>query len=522
MAFAFTVLCFLSPTAALAHAALVSSVPVDGAVIPVAPKQIMLAFNEPVSPLVLKLVRPDGTTTPLDRHALKNVTLEIEAPELGAGTHVLSWRVVSADGHPVGGALVFSVGAPSTAGPPSIDVPSERPVLIVLWLTRLGLYAGLFFGVGGALFAAWVAPAAGRAKTFVRVALGLGLIAAPAAIGVQGLDALELPLAAVASRAVWQAGFGTSFADTAMIAAAAMLAALVAFELNVKAIARPLSAMALAGTGIALAASGHAADAEPHWLTRPAIFLHAAAIVLWAGALAPLAAIVAAGGPASGAALRRFSLLIPLPLVALVVSGIILAVVQIETPSALVATSYGRVLLAKLGIVAALFILAALNRWRLTKPAAHGDEAARRSLVRAVRIELVLIALILGVASLWRFTPPPRIIAIEAARPAATHLHGDKVMADISIAPGRVGAVAVSVFVMTPMFDPLPAKEVTLSLSNPTAGIEPIRRVARLADGAWRADGLVISLSGRWKVAIDVLISDFEMVKLEGEVEIRP
>jgi CopC domain len=32
---------------------------------------------------------------------------------LSRGTHLVSWRVVSADGHPVGGALTFSVGEPS-------------------------------------------------------------------------------------------------------------------------------------------------------------------------------------------------------------------------------------------------------------------------------------------------------------------------------------------------------------------------------------------------------------------------
>ena len=40
--------------------------------------------------------------------------LEAAPREWRRGTHVLSWRVISADGHPVGGSVMFSVGAPST------------------------------------------------------------------------------------------------------------------------------------------------------------------------------------------------------------------------------------------------------------------------------------------------------------------------------------------------------------------------------------------------------------------------
>jgi copper transport protein len=141
-------------------------------------------------------------------------------------------------------------------------------------------------------------------------------------------------------------------------------------------------------------------------------------------------------------------------------------------------------------------------------------------MARTVHAEIVLVAAVLAVAALWRFTPPPRVIAIEVAKPATVHLHGEKAMADVAVTPGRAGQVSVSAFVMTPSFDPLPAKEVTFSLS--ASGIEPFKRPATLVEGTWRADGLAIPFPGRWTVGVDVLISDFEMAKLQGEVEIRP
>jgi len=272
---------------------------------------------------------------------------------------------------------------------------------------------------------------------------------------------------------------------------------------------------------LALTLSGHAADAAPHWLTRPAVFVHATAIAFWAGALMPLAALLSNGGPDAAVALKRFSRLVPYPVGALAIAGIVLAVIQVQSPEALVTTSYGRVLLAKLAILAALFALAMRNRWRLTEPALGGDPTAAAALVRLIRLEIVLVCAVFAVAALWRFTPPPRVLAIEAAVPANVHIHTDKAMADVTVSPGHVGPVTVSIFLMNGAFDPLPAKEVTLVLSNAAAGIEPLKLPARNVDRTWRVDDLVLPLAGRWTVRLDILVSDFEMVKLQGDVSIR-
>ena len=57
---------------------------------------------------------------------MDNATVTIRLPEgLMAGTHLLSWRVISADSHPVGGALTFSIGQPS-AQPATSRFGSDR------------------------------------------------------------------------------------------------------------------------------------------------------------------------------------------------------------------------------------------------------------------------------------------------------------------------------------------------------------------------------------------------------------
>ena len=98
----------------LVEEALARSEPADRAVVAQSPAIVTLVFNEPVSPVVLRLVGPNGDVRELKEAAAENTILTVMLSQaLVRGTHLLSWRVVSADGHPVGGMLSFSIGAPS-------------------------------------------------------------------------------------------------------------------------------------------------------------------------------------------------------------------------------------------------------------------------------------------------------------------------------------------------------------------------------------------------------------------------
>lgn len=505
---------------ALAHAALTKTVPADGAVVASAPGEFSLSFSEPVSPLVLTLIGPDGTSRPLTRFTLADRTLSIIAPgDLGHGTHVLSWRVVSEDGHPVGGSVLFSVGAPSAA--PAITASQTTPaVRIVLWLGKLGLYLGLAFGIGGVAFMAWVVPLPAPVRRPIAGFLALGLLSLPVAFTAQGLDALALPLSAALQPAAWQAAAASSFGRTVLIAALALLAALTALFVPSRS-GRLLATFAWLGIGAALAASGHASAAEPQLLTRPAVFLHAVGMAGWAGALLPLA--LALRQPDGALALQRFSRRIPALLLVILLSGLALAIVQIERPQALLTTPYGLVLTGKLALVAALIGLGAFNRYRLTGAVVSGCASVRSLLTRIIVAEIAIVVAILATVALWRFTPPPRALAAAAAQPASVHIHAEKAMADISVTPGRAGPVTIAVSLLDGEFGPLAAKELRLALSQPEAGIEPIERQAiKQADGSWQVGELTLPVAGRWTIELEILVSDFEMTRLKETVEIRP
>ncbi len=277
-----------------------------------------------------------------------------------------------------------------------------------------------------------------------------------------------------------------------------------------------LALCGLIGVGLALALSGHASNAAPRAVSRPAVFLHGISVAFWVGSLLPLLASLRA--PQPNASLARFSRAIPVPLALIALSGLWLACVQLGRVDALWTTDYGLVLSGKLIAVAVLLGLAAANRYLLVpRYAARGADAAR-PLRRSIVFEFAVVLAILGLVALWRFTPPPRSLA--AATTVSIHIHGEKAMAQIEIERAGPSASA-AITVLDGAFKPLDAKEVTLVLANPAAGIEPIRReAAHGTDGTWRVDDLRVPVAGRWNLRVEVLISDFEKAMLDETVNL--
>lgn len=509
----------LSPAAAFAHATLLGSTPDDGAVADKAPETFRLNFNEPVAVTAVRL-SGGGRTVTLDRITGDGASVVIEAPAgLADGPYALSYRVVSEDGHPIAGSVSFAIGAADAGPPPEID-PADPALKTAIWTARLALYLGLTFGVGGAFALAWLGD--GRlARRTVFAALSIGLAAAPVAFGLQGADLVGAPISGAFDPVAWRQALASSYASTAAGAAITILVALASLACR-GVTAKALSALALCGVGLSLAASGHASAASPQALMRPAVFVHAVAAAFWIGALAPVLASLKGSG-AADRTLARFSAAAPWAIAALLVAGVVLAVRQAGNVAALWTTDYGLVLSAKLALVAILFLLAAANRWLFTRPAMARDATARRNLRRSAAAEIIVGAVILGVVALWRFTPPPRALAVQSAQPAIAHLQTQAAQADVTMTPGRAGKVDVSIVVMTGDFGPLDAKGLTLVLSNPAAGVEGLKREARKpGDGTWRVDELQIPSPGHWTIRIELLVTDFDLERLDGRIDIKP
>ncbi len=148
-----------------------------------------------------------------------------------------------------------------------------------------------------------------------------------------------------------------------------------------------VSAIVLAATYLAtLALAGHAAGGpqQDRLVLIVSDAMHLLAAGAWVGALPGLVYFLKSAEPLGDAAdvTRRFSTLAAGSVGVLVASGLINAWYLVGDVPALIGTDYGRLLLSKLALFAAMLVLAMVNRWYLMPQLVANDRGALRWLRR--------------------------------------------------------------------------------------------------------------------------------------------
>jgi len=251
-----SVLCFA--TGVSAHAELVSTEPGDGSMLASAPTTVQLHFNESVTPAVVSLIDAEGKARDDAMVRSAGETIVITLPKnLPRGTQVVSYRVISQDGHPVAGAMVFSIGAATTTAA-NVGADKNR---IGQRLDLAGTDRPLSRAVRRRRRGGSLVPGSRRARRLDndRHSAGCRSFQRAGVAGLQGLDVLGLPLRDIFAFAPWKAALATSLGPSLLVAIAALAAGFFAQRSTSVSVARVLSAIAIAGVGVSLAASGHAA-----------------------------------------------------------------------------------------------------------------------------------------------------------------------------------------------------------------------------------------------------------------------
>lgn len=422
---------FGTAPAAFAHARLESTSPAEGSVVATAPASVSATFDEAVgvSPDSLRVFAPNGQRVDTGGTIHGKVPQQIVValtPGIGRGTYTVGWHVISADSHPVQGAFTFSVGAPSasTVTPASLQPPGSKLVSFAFGLVRgvaFGAFA-LMIGVIAFVICCW--PAGARRPGIVRMALtGWGALVAATlgAILLQGVygagqgighvfwpDVLHATLYSRYGRAL---GIRLLLEVAALIVFSVTLGALTA-QRRVRVIALAAWATITVALGATWAIADHAGTGMQVPLSVPSDVIHLGAVAVWIGGLATLITVVlrrpeqAEGSSAAArrvrrkyqaatadaaAAVARFSPIALGCVAAIVATGTYQAWRGVGTFGALFGTTYGRLLLVKIGALCCLIALGNLARTRLRQlrdPVAalvEADSAAAGSvLVKAV------------------------------------------------------------------------------------------------------------------------------------------
>ena len=416
---------------ARAHASLLETTPAPGAQLAEPPSRIALVYTEPLNGRLtsLRLVEVGGSRVPATTSVTAPRRLELRPNQrLRQGAYRLEWRSVSTiDGHIREGSVGFGVGTAALGGALALQgspLDGLGPVRAAIrWL----FYAALFFFAGGlfnalllgrgASVGAWLIPrdhqgslpdARDVADRATRRTVRAGWLAALGAVAVTTVETIEA------------AGAGWGDAQAFLLSGNAGVSRLVlvgaSFAAAATAKRHPAAAAVLAAVAlVAISQGGHAAGVESAPLAVATDWVHLISAAVWIGGIAQVTWTWLPALRTGGRELRRMVLQgvlarfgrVALPAFLLVaVSGLLNAVLQLGALEELWASGYGRLLAAKILLVAVVAGLSYLHAFRLRpsilarRPGVEPDAAARRTHRRLLASETPVGIAILALAAL--------------------------------------------------------------------------------------------------------------------------
>ncbi|MGH8879825.1 MAG: copper resistance CopC/CopD family protein, partial [Stackebrandtia sp.] len=489
------------------------------------------------------VIAPDGSTaTDSDSTVDGNALVYSLRDDLPTGTFLVSYRVVSADGHPVPGGFTFSIG--QTSAPPAdtpTDTDTDPTVSGLVAVDRYLGYAGLALVLGPGLLLIAGDPGSRRGAMRL-IAVGLSTVAGTAVIGLY----LQVPYTAgsglfdVTGEDVG-AVLDSRFGGAAMIRLLVVLTALPLLrQLATSRPGKPLRA-GLAGLAVVLCGtwpfSGHATTSPAPVVTILSDTIHIGVVGLWLGGLVTLVGYLLR--PAKTAAAVEF-----LPtwsrwagwlVTALAVAGTASAVVQIGSPDVILASNYGRLVLVKVVLFGALLAVAAAARRTVGRSAAmagatpeptadpamesgpdvgRAGESVVSGLRRRIITELTIAVVIVGVSTVLIHESPAwtqQPTGVETQKEYdSVELAGRLYTLQFDLEPAKVGVNTAHLYLFDPEGRPLEPVEWHAALGQSGNGIAPVEHQLEVLSPNHVSGDVTIPSSGDWDFTFRIRTSEID------------
>jgi len=553
----------LPPGRAQAHALLVRSDPVVDAKLTEPPATVTAWFSESLDRGLSTMHVLDGTGKAVDTDSVTFSDADRAMMRQGLqkglqpGFYVVVWETLSAvDGHFIKGSFPFTLlnadgSEPSGPRPEVAGVSAGGEPSVDRTLTRLAGLIGAAGLVGGLGFAVLVvggaaAEAPGEWRRRIREAgrrhvlwAAWPAIAVLAVAGVAEvlIQARQLGGLDLVNRVISDTEWGQRWFQRQVVLAgiAVAVAAGMAWGRTREALARAAQWVALAGAFLYLlliSLVSHGGAVQGSFWAVTADFVHLTAAAVWIGMLAQVGLIIAwarrevpesTRTPLIAGHLQRFSVIAAISVIALLTTGTFSALTEVPTWKAMVDTSYGRVLLAKLSLIGLLLPVAALNatvlRPRAVRQAASSGREAldrlRRWLTRMIWLEAALAVGVLAIVGVLTQYPTARVtvesqeFVQESAQAVvgyeSTSQAGD-LGVNISVSPNTPGTNSYQVYLFPQPGEPL-AKvlQVRLRFKPPDPALGPSEVIAdEVNPNFFKAAGAFFASSGDWEVQVFV------------------
>ncbi len=536
---------------AFAHAIVRETTPASDRIVAKQPTYVQMRFNEGVEVGFggIRVFSSGGERVDVGRTEYANGRAETIRTRvkngLKDGTYTVSWRVVSADGHPIAEAFVFHIGEPG-AKPRGIaddlarEVGSRSVESGVATAARWLVMASLALVVGAAMFRLFVWPKEvvndGFERSWKRLLTwsgGLLLLATLVSFVAFGAVSADVSLFRALGVETLKTVIGTRYGIVALTRIG--LVAVLAVWLTVRGARAWGSSRSRFATGTLAVAlgwtigtAGHASATSPVWFNLTADGLHVLAASTWLGGLVVLlsCALPATSGDRALAArsVIRFSDVALVSVSVLVATGALRAWIEVGAWRGLTGSSYGAVLLTKLGVFVPLLALGFVNnRW--VKPRLRdvsGDPGrALGVLRRTVRTEIVLGLAVLALTAFLVNLAPSRV-SLGLEGPLVQDLPLGKNNLNLVVDPNRAGSNEVHLIVVTPFSTPAEVDEMQVLFRNAEHDIGPIEGEAkRLAPGHFVVQGRQLSIPGEWELEVIARYGPFDEDRASIDVRVN-
>lgn len=507
----------VAPQAAYAHASLVQAIPESGAKLESSPPQIVITFNESLDAglFYIKVFNHEGDEMTSNKAYLnkEQTGVLLDLPKLKEGVYLISYHVISADGHPVGGSYPLTIGNPPQED--TLDLPSAHAdhehgsgpltTKVLLQYASRGLWYLMLLALTG--WVIWLRMLGTDGGKETRKALSSWTLNLQRAqlvallllifthiedlLGGGGVEEIAKLFSATNIGISWLILLALSFLGFVLIGRWAWLDWI-----------WPLGLLA------AKSFSGHAASFSPAWATIGLDWIHLVGAAMWVGGLVLLYAKWRQKNSDMATYMRQFSNMALISIIVLAISGSLSVLLFLPNLHYLLYAGWGILLLVKVGAVILVVLTAFVIRIMMRK------KKAVQSFLW-VRVDLTLMVIIVLLVGIITYVAP-----IPANEPLQWHQMGDKVHVSADITPKIQGTNSFTAKVFLPENSGKPKQVLMILHYLDDKEIAPIdvpitayedkveEESYGFAKFSYRAEGAFLPFRGNWELEMRVMDSE--------------
>ncbi|WP_375090972.1 copper resistance CopC/CopD family protein [Peribacillus sp. RS7] len=520
----------LYPAMASGHATVISSNPSPNEAMDTLPEKISIQFSENIQPAFhsLEVFSQDGDKIKIQDSTISEQSEKILVAKwkgtIDEGIYYIKWRVVSSDGHPIEGTIPFQFGdSAGLSDQENSDVNAGFPNFINVFLQSLQYIC--FAALTGILFFQLSLMKDSRLfEASRRASLYLWLSYAGLAFSIF----FSLPLKVTIDAGVgWTDAFNVSYIKEVLNATnfgaiwiveilMLLLLFLVIYFMLENSLIKSLpflTIIIIAGLMVCKALTGHTAAVPNQVLAVLMDFLHLLSMALWLGGLMALLVILpglADRQPVQEdkktyywSIIQRFSRWSFLFVIILIVSGIYSSLQHVPTIHSLINTTYGQLLLAKIGLMLVMIVFGGFHFLRGKKQT--------KKLGYSVGMEFGLGIIILLVAALLTNVQT----AMSSPGPIEKTLQTDENNeVTLMVTPNEVGDNLIQVD-LSNGGKPIEIEQLTITMQPvDTPGGEIKLQMQEKNKGTFTSKS-ILTMPGKWNIHVHGLTESLDSINVD-------